>query len=278
MPFILAPSARGGPDGNVYGSGFFHVSHDLPSQGDTLEADLVVYGSKQFQFDELDTTVAELTAGPAFDLGRFGIENGALGIYGIGSFQTLEEHYYSGAAGVGTRLLLMPAPGFSVITSVEYRSWNYDASSVAPAANLRDGDEVRAYARTLYVINPTLTFSATAYVQHTDAESAFAAYDEAGFAASVSWAFDAPIPFGEGPWVLSPNAGMLHREFDGPDPVINAAEAETDTHLFVGADLLVPLKDDWGLLAETEYLNADSNYPTAKFDDFSISLSIVKSF
>ena len=78
--------------------------------------------------------------------------------------------------------------------------------------------------------------------------------------------------------MLSPNAGMLHREFDGPDPVINAAEAETDTHLFVGADLLVPLKDDWGLLAETEYLNADSNYPTAKFDDFSISLSIVKSF
>ena len=37
-------------------------------------------------------------------------------------------------------------------------------------------------------------------------------------------------------------------------------------------------KQDWALLAETEYRNSDSNYTTRDFDNFSLSLSVVKSF
>jgi tetratricopeptide (TPR) repeat protein len=278
LPFIVAPGARGAPDWNVYGAGFFHLSHDLPSQGDTLEADLVAYGSKQFKLDHLDTAIAELTVGPAFDLGRFGIENGAAGLYGIGSLAAIDQNYYSGAIGLGGRLVLFPAPGLSSVTSVEYRYRGYNNSTAAPAAELRNGDEIRAYTRLSYVINPTVAVAATAYVQQTQAERPFLAYTEAGLAGSVSIAFNAPFNLGTGPWIISPNAGLIHREFDGPDPVVNTLVAERDTETFVGASLLVPLKDDWGILAETEYRNFDSNYPLFEFDDFSVSLSFVKSF
>lgn len=278
LPFILAPGARGGPDTNIYGAGFFHMSHDLQSQGDTLEADLVAYGARQFKRNELDTAVAELTFGPAFDLGRFGIQNGAVGVYGIGSLAAIAQNYYAGAVGAGTRLVLLPTPGLSSVTSLEYRSRSYNNSSAAPAAELRDGDEVRAYTRLTYVINPTLTASATAYVQDTQAERPFLAYTETGIAGSLSFAFNAPFKLDTGPWIFSPNAGFIHRSFDGPDPFVNVNEAERDNESFIGASLLVPLKDDWGILAETEYRNFDSNYPMFEFDDFSVSLSVVKSF
>ena len=55
-------------------------------------------------------------------------------------------------------------------------------------------------------------------------------------------------------------------------------ETEHDWELYVGADLTIPLQQDWALLAETEYRNSDSNYTTRDFDNFSLSLSVVKSF
>lgn len=278
LPFILNPAARGAPDGNVYGAGIFHISHDLPSQGDTLEADLVAYVSKQFKQDQLDTAVTELTVGPAFDLGRFGIENAAVGVYGIGSLAGIDRNYYSGALGVGGRLVLLPSPGFSSVTSLEYRYRSYNNSPSAPAAEFRNGNDFRAYTRASYVVSPTMAVNASAYVQRTDAELPFLAYTEAGIGGGLSVAFAAPFKLDMAPWVVTPNAGAIFRNFDGPDPFVNVSEAEQDTELFVGASLLVPLKDDWGLLAETEYRNFDSNYEMFSFDDFSVSLSLVKSF
>ncbi len=103
LPFTLDANSLGAPDGNVYATGAFHWSHDLESQGDTLEVDLITYGSKQFEQEELDVALAELTVGPAFDMGRFGIDNAALGIYGIGSGVYLGDAFYSAAIGAGTR-------------------------------------------------------------------------------------------------------------------------------------------------------------------------------
>ena len=52
---LSSGSRRGGPDGNVYGSGF----RDLPSRG--IFEETWSYTVPSIQFDELDTTVAELT-------------------------------------------------------------------------------------------------------------------------------------------------------------------------------------------------------------------------
>jgi tetratricopeptide (TPR) repeat protein len=276
-PFVLDSAALGSPDGNVYGASVLHYSANLPSQGDTLEADLVTYGSKQFHREDLDVALGELTVGPAFDLRRFGIDNGAIGFYGIASTVFIEGHFYSTGFGAGTRLVLQPGPGFSWITAVEYRQRDYHNSDASPTAELRDGSEIRAYTYVNYVVSPTLLWTGNAYIQYDSARVGYLAYTEAGFSAGPSISFDAPVGEGD-PWIFSPNAGLVYRSYDSPDPIVSLTETEHDLELFIGADLMIPCKDNWGLLAETEYRHVDSNYSTRDYDNLSISLSVVKSF
>ena len=138
VPFVLSGASLGSPDGNVYASGVFHVSHALPTQGDLLELDLVTYGSKQFERDELDVALAELTFGPAFDLGRFGIENAAIGVYGIASGVVLGGDFYSSGIGAGSRIVVRPNPSTWLLGALEYRWKDYENSDTSPAAELRD--------------------------------------------------------------------------------------------------------------------------------------------
>ena len=245
-PFVLDRTALGSPDGNVYGASVLHYSADLPSQGDTLEADLVTYGSKQFHREDLDVVLGELTVGPAFDLRRFGIDNGAIGVYGIASTVFIEGHFYSTGFGAGTRLVLQPSAGFSWTTAVEYRQRDYHNSEASPTAELRDGGEIRAYTYVNYVVSPTLLWTGNAYVQYDSAKADYLAYTEAGFSAGPSIAFDAPIGEGD-PWIFSPNAGLVYRSYDSPDPIVSLSEAEHDLELFIGADLTDSLQGRLGL-------------------------------
>jgi tetratricopeptide (TPR) repeat protein len=278
LPFELTPDSQGSPDGNVYGLGIFHVSHDLPSQGDTLEVDLLTYGSKQFKQDELDVAVAELTLGPAFDMRRFGIENAAAGLYGIGSVIYLDNHVYSSAAGAGVRYLWQPQPGYSLVHAMEYRYRAYYDSESSPTAEEREGSEFRAVTSGRYIITPTITLAANGYLQYSDARQDYLENTEVGFALSPSFAFDSPFGDGWQDWIISPAAGFVYRRYAGPDPAIDPNVTEWDWELFVGGELTVPLQESWALLAETEYRNYDSNYPTRDFDNFSVSLSLLKSF
>ena len=276
LPFELSDGSA--PDGNVYGLGIFHVSHDLETQGDTLEVDLLTYGSAQFHQEELDVALVELTIGPAFDMRRFGIDNAAFGIYGIGSGIYLDNAFYSAAGGAGARYLWQPQPGFSLVHALEYRYRTYYDSEGSPTASLREGSEIRAVTSARYILTPTVTLAANAYFQFSEAEREYLQNTEVGAAFSPSFAFDAPFGDGWGDWIISPAAGFVYRGYAGPDPAIDPDETEHDWELFVGAELTVPLKENWALLGETEYRDYSSNYPTRDFDNFSVSLSLLKSF
>lgn len=278
IPFRLDGSSVSNPDSNVYTAGAFHYSYDLPSQGDTIEADLVTYASKQFKRDELDVALAELTVGPAFDLGRFGIDNAAVGIYGIASGVVLNDHFYSSAFGVGTRLAVRPNPATSLLGAIEYRHRDYHDSSVAPTASARDGDELRVFGNGTYILNPNLAFGGTGYVQRVWADRGYLSYVEAGIAAGPRFAFVSPLSSEAPAWTAALNVGGIVRNFDDPDPVFSVTTAEEDWEAFVGGSLTVPLKDNFALITEVEYRHVDSNYSLRNFDNLSVALSIAKSF
>lgn len=277
LPFTLDSNSVGAPDSNVYGAGVFHYSVNLPSQGDTIEADLTTYGSKQFKFDQLNLAVAELTVGPAFDLNRVNIDNAVLGLYGISSIVFLDGHLYSVGYGAGTRVVAQPTPEMTWTTALEYRQRDYHDSGVAPVAEGRSGGEVRGFTTATYILDPRVALTGLAYAQHDTADKDFFAYSEAGFSAGPIFAFDAPIGSGD-PWIFAPSAGLVWRQYNDPDPAINAVEAEHDFEAFVSGVLTVPIHDDWALLTEASYLHVDSNYSIREYDNFSLTFSIVKGF
>jgi hypothetical protein len=274
----LSPDSLGSPDGNAYVTGIFHWSHDLESQGDTLEVDLITYGSKQFEREELDVALAELTVGPAFDMGRFGIDNAALGVYAIGSGVFLGEDFYSAGVGAGTRFVIRPTPSTSFLAALEYRHKDYHDSDSSPTASLRDGDELRTFGTATYILSPTTVLYGNAYLQRAWADADYLSYLEGGFSVGPRYSFASPIAGDMPAWTVALNTGAVFREYDDPDPVIDPTEAESDWEAFVGGGLTVPVKEDVALITELEYRYVDSNYDTRKYDNFSISLSVAKSF
>jgi tetratricopeptide (TPR) repeat protein len=278
FPFILDAASQGSPDGNVFATGVFHLSYDLPSQGDSMEIDLITYASKQFERTELDLALAELTFGPAFDLGRFGIDRAALGVYGIASGVVLDGNFYSSGIGAGSRFVIRPTPQTSFLGAVEYRHKDYHDSDSSPTASLRDGDELRAYANVSYIMSPTTVLAGTGYIQRVWADRGYLSYTEGGFSGGPRVSFASPISSEMPKWTAALTAGAVFREYDDPDPIIDPTSAASDWEAFVGGGLTVPLKRDVALITELEYRYVDSNYDTRQFDNFSISLSVAKSF
>jgi len=129
-----------------------------------------------------------------------------------------------------------------------------------------------------YIIAPKVMLAGNVYVQRVWAEQGYLSYLEGGFAAGPRVSFTSPIESLELDWTAALTAGAVFREYDDPDVVINATEAESDWEAFVGGGLTVPLKRDVALITELEYRYVDSNYDTRKFDNFSVSLSVAKSF
>ena len=275
LPFQLDALSQASPDGNVYVSGTFHLSHDLPQQGTSLEFDVVGYASKQFKRDEFDLAQAEATLGPAFDLGRFGYDDTALGVYGILSNAFLHENYYATFLGAGTRLVRQIDARSSASATLEYRHKWFNNSSTVPRATDRDGDEVRFETAYQRVLAPTRTVNAAAGVTRSLARVGYLTYTELAVQAGSAVAFMSPIE-GEQQWILATSLGFVYRDYDSPDPLVNASESERDYEYIAQASLNIPVRNNLSLLAEVDYRYVDSNYPTREHNNFGTALSLVK--
>lgn len=275
LPFQLSADSQASADGNVYSSGKFHVSRRLPQQGTSLEFDLVSYASKQFKLEQFDLAQAEMTLGPAFDLGRFGIDNAAMGVYGIAAGAFLHEDFYASFFGAGTRVVSRPSPRLSSSTKLEYRYKTFYDSPTVPTATLRDGHEIRFQSSGQYLLSRTRALNFSAGATRSLASADYLSFTSYGAQIGSSVAFDSPFKDKQ-KWVLGSSVGLLYKEYDDPDPIVNASESQTDMEYIAQTSLIIPLKNKVSILAEADYRYVDSNYTTREHNNFGTTLSLVK--
>jgi len=276
--FTLNPGSTGEADFNVYAAGLLHWRHELETQGDAFEADLLIYGSKQFTRNEIDLLQAELTIGPSFDLGRFKIDNAALGVYGIVSGVYLGEAYYSTGFGIGKRLVIRPTAADLFSVKTEFRRRLYYNSTGAPNATDRDGHEARAQVYYRHIISPNLAVQATGQVQRTWATVGHLAYTEATASFGPSFSFKSPFGEDKPEWIGTLSFGGTLRNYDDPDTTINASLSQRDREGYISAGLTIPIKEGWAALLETEYRIVRSNYDIREHNNFTASFSITKNW
>ena len=226
LPFTLDPDFAGLARRQCLCDRRVPLSHDCESQGDTLEVDLITYASKQFEREELDVALAELTVGPAFDMGRFGIDNAALGIYGIGSGVLLGEDFYSAGVGAGTRFVIRPKPSTSLLAALEYRHKDYHDSDSSPTASLRNGDELRAFGTAPISCRRPLVLTATPMCSASGPTPAICPIWKAGSRSARAIPSPRRSPATCRAWIVALNTGALFREYDDPDPIISLMAAE----------------------------------------------------
>ncbi len=274
----LDQTAMGGPDYNAFVSSQLDYSVDLKDQGDRFDINLVTYGAWYRKRHDIDTEYAELKLGPIFDLGRFGMKNTALGIYAIGNGVFLDEDPYLATAGAGASFVTLLSPRTRVLLQNEYRREQYINSTLRPTSSLRTGNRVTGLGSVQQQLSDRFSVFATVQGERDVTEVGY--LNEWAWGGSAGWmlAFDSPNPSQAEKWKLGISGGYLRRNYDDPDLTISVAQSEWDSEKYVLGTLDVPIKNGWGIEAQSGVRKVNSNYPTRAYQNIQGSIAMSKRF
>jgi tetratricopeptide (TPR) repeat protein len=280
FPFLeLDRSAFAHADSNAFVAGQFHYRYILPSQGDAFDVNLLTYGSLYSDLHENDTLLGELTFGPDFNLGRFGMYNADLSIYGILGGVALDGETYRRSIGAGARLGKMFDAMNRAELRFEYRYLDYEDSDFRPNASDRTGNRYDVSGYFQHAFNDRFSVFGLVEAARHVAVTDFQTFWEVGGSIGLSYAFDSPISALPGRWTATVSGGALWRNFDEPDTSLGLFDVkEKDVEAFVYGGLTVPVARNWALQTGVSYRNVDSNYDIYSFDSVGVSIAIAKRF
>ncbi len=278
LPFELDDAATGQPDYNSFLTGNVTYSHDLQSQGDRFNVNLVTYGAWYEARDEINTALAELRAGPVYDLQRFDLENTYIGVHGIAGGVALGEEPYLGAAGAGASFSTLVTPRTQLVMQGDYRREEYLNSSLRPTAADRSGHRVTGSARLQHQLVERFSIFAVLQGERRETRRDYLDMWEWGVTAGWILAIESPNPAQREPWVVGLTGGYRDRDFDAPDPTINPDASERDEELLLVGTITMPMRGGWALQGQGGYREVMSNYDIRAFDNVHGSLGLLKRF
>lgn len=278
LEFILNDAAIGAGDTSGFVQGNVLYSHDLASQGDRFDVNLVGYGSLYSQLHENDTALAELTFGPVFNLERIKVDGAELGFYGILGGVMLDGDPYLASGGIGASLSKALDLDTRAFVQGEYRLESFQDSRQRERASDRTGDRFRLNGTLQHQLTDRLSIFAAVEGERRNADRGYLSDWEYGGSVGAALAFSSPFPTMALPWTGTLKTGVLRREFDEPDPIIDVLDAQEDDEFFVQGVLTAPVFETVAVQGVVGYRNVDSNYDLRAYDDFNVSLALIKSF
>lgn len=281
IPLELNEDARSRADVNVFSLVALHFSYDLKNQGDLIEADFVTYNNLYVEENELNLNLFELTVGPSFSLGRFGLDGSRVGLYSIVGAVALDRSGYSTAVGLGARLESQLTDRLTLDHRSEWRVLNYLNSEAYPTVREQTGGEFRNVTTLGLNVGPRTFASLTGQTRFVDARAGYKSFAELGGSARAGYLFKGPnggILADDRPWQVSLSGGALWRDYRDPDPFINAAEAEEDRVLWAEVGLAVPFERDISGFLTGQITDQWSNYDTRDYTNGIVTIGITKRF
>lgn len=276
--FLLDDTAVGQSDVSGFLAGQMSGSYDLGTQGDTIDADMVVYAARFAELVRLDTALIETTFGPGINLERFGIEDTSLGLYGIAAGVRLNHANYSGGLGLGARFLSAITPDIVLDGKLEWQQRWFNDTADYQSVSEQNGSFWRLAATVSAVVAPGLTVRSLVLADLEEGRQVWTRSREVGGGIGVNYRFASPIGRLPLDWSLDGEAGYVYRRYRGPDPDISTSKAQTDHEGWLRTGLSVPLRDDLFLGLAGELRRQYSNYDLATYSNASALVSLSKAF
>jgi tetratricopeptide (TPR) repeat protein len=281
IPLELDEDARSQADFNVFNLIALHFSYDLKNQGDLIEAEFVTYNNLYFNEDDLNLDLFELTVGPSFSMGRFGLDAARVGFYGIVGGVALDREGYSTALGVGGSIEAPLSDAALLDHLTEWRALNYLNSEAYPTVREQTGNELRNVTTLSTGIGPRVFLSLTGQSRFVDARADYKSFIEFGGSARAAYLFEG-LRSGwfadDQPWQVSLSGGALARDYRDPDPQIDASESEEDRVLWGEIGLSVPFDHDISGFITGQITDQWSNYDTRDYTNGIITVGLTKRF
>jgi len=277
LNYELSEDARSSPDVNLFASGEFRSVFDLPAQG--VEFKLNGQGHTEFYRDRSDLNLGliEVTAGPSFDLNRFGLEGYSLDLYGVGAGAILSGEPFLGSYGAGALLGARPSTDVYYGLRGEYRRETFYNSDDHPTMAEKSGDRFQVQMAATYRLSPSISAGLAGIADRFNAETAYNTYWQLGGVAGLSFDYASPVDALPGAWNLALSSQLSRRVYDKADPMISTDSQET---IKWGVNLIqtIPIETDLAAQLQAGYQHAWSNYDTSKSDNFFLSIGLKKVF
>ena len=270
LPAQLDPEFQEAADTNVFVSGRMRHHYDFGGQrGDLLETNISVYGSHQYELENIDVAYFELETGPILHLAK------SSGItvrpFLTGSFLMLSEDPYQGSVGVGGTLTVPLSKQVTLDAEMKAKASDYYTSSLRPSASNLDGRELSGEVGIGFVPRNDIRIRAAMLGRNVKARVEYQSYGEIGVSLSASVDVPAPINLTKGAsvWTFSLNTRGVSRTYSAANPVVSATVREE--HEFrADAQIYAPVSTHVGVFAGVGWRDVRSNLPNYEIDNVSV--------
>lgn len=276
--FILDDTSVGQSDVNGFVAGQIIGSYDLGTQGDTIDAEMIVYAARFAEIVRLDTALIETTLGPTFNLERFDIDDTSLGLYAIAAGVRLDHANYSGALGLGTRLVSELTPSLILDSKLEWRRRWFNDTAEYPTVSEQNGSFWRLATTVSAAVSQDLVVRSLVLADFEEAKEVWTQSWEIGGGVGATVQFASPLDPLPLDWSFDVEAGYIYRKYEGPDPNVNANETQADHEGWLRTGLTVPIKDDFAVGFSGEFRRQHSNYDLSTYSNASALVSLTKAF
>jgi hypothetical protein len=234
----------------------------------TLETDLGVYASRQFQVSEANTLLFDLTTGPRSQPFEGAFRDVTLKPFVTGRYVGVHDlpTYWSWGAGMEATAQLRDWLKLSTVVLGRRRDFVDNAD--APTNSRSSGNDAAVAMQLQAEVAPdvllVLSINATRYIAAVASES----YRELGFGGSLTIRFTDPVGLNGRKWYLTGSASGAFAGYDAADPTIDPTTTRSQADLNLGLLLSVPLDDRFSLVGQTTYFQRTAPIGNYAFQAF----------
>lgn len=234
----------------------------------TMETDLGIYASRQFQVSEANTLLFDLTTGPRSQPFEGAFREVTLKPFVTGRYVSVHDQptYWSWGSGMEATAQLRDWLKLSTVVLGRRREFIDNAD--APTNSRSSGNDAAVAMQLQAEVAPDvlvmLGINATRYIASISSES----YRELGFGGSMTVRFTDPVGLNGRKWYLTASAGGAFAGYDAADPTIDPAVTRSQADLNLGLLLSVPLDDRFSLVGQTTYFQRSASIGNYAFQAF----------
>lgn len=246
--------------------------------GHALETTLALYGTRQFDLNELDVALAEVTTGPRFALGDIGPGLAYIRPYAIANIVGLDDarYYYTGGAGLGFTQQFGDRVALDV--AYERREKRFRNSAARPFATDQDSGENALLASVRYALYSDVILTVGGTLADENADRKFRSNKRATGGASVTYYYNPDWFWSTQPWSVSLGAQRLYTKYEAPDPGVDPNVERVDKEWRFALVNVVQITDEFSVFTQAQRYVIDSNLPNFKYNNWALSAGVTWSF
>lgn len=268
----------GDEDVNLFASVNGRYVYDFGvDSGDFFAAEANLYGSRQFEFTELDVEHLFLKAGPGFNL--FPKDNGPVLLQPTvrATYVRLDDETYNFSYGLGWRADWAAFEETTLFVDTFGERREYYATDERENADTQDGFAWRVTLGASHLLNENVRLSGDVFAGDVSADEASEAYFEFGLGLGVGATVASPFENSEElaalsrPWSVSVSARYARRDHDAANNIVSAIVREDDEFRIDGT-IAAPVADSWSVFLSLGYQDNRSTVINNEFQNFSAAI------